>query len=169
MIMAKSQSVRERAQSFADRAQKSFKDSQDTTREAARKGAVHMALNVIEFQRKAFNASMDGLGKLEQRTAKLLHDMAKRASWMPDEGQEVVDEWIKTTKAGRADFQKSMSTSFDLVQGYFERVDKGAAPKKKAAKKKTAAKKSAAKKPAKKKAAKKKAAKKKTASTPQQS
>ena len=165
--MAKSKSVRDRARTMAEEAQKRLQDTQGATRDVARKGAARMALGIIDIQRNAFRASMDGLDKLEKRTAKVLHDSARRASWVPEEGKDVVDEWIHTTKKGRADFQKSMDKSFDLLTKYFDRVHKENAPKKKAAKKspkKKSAKKSAAKKSTKKKTAAKRkpAAKKKS-------
>ena len=168
--MAESKSIRDRARSLADDAQKRLQDTQGITRDAARKGAARMALGVIDLQRSAFNASMDGLDKLEKRTARVLHDTARSASWVPEEGKEVVDEWINTTKKGRTEFRKSMDKSFDLLKHYFERVQTDGAPKKKAAKKSAAkkpVKKSTAKKPAKKKTAAKRkpAAKKKTSAS----
>jgi hypothetical protein len=165
--MAKSKSMRDRAKSLADSAEKSIKETSDATRDAARKGSVKMALRAVEMQRNAFKTTMKGLERLEKITAKGMHDLVKRSSWIPNEGKDVVDEWIDTAKKGRADFHKSMDTSFDLMKHFFERVDKGKAGKKTSAKKstkKSTAKKSGAKKksaPKKKSAAKKKS----TAST----
>lgn len=115
------------------------------TREAGARRAADMALRTIELQRKAFNTAIRSLGGLQDQTGKMLHRFAKSASWVPDEGRQVVDEWTRVTKRGREEFQKTMEKSSDLLTQYFERVKKGgAAPKKKAAAKR----KSAAKKPA---------------------
>lgn len=121
----------------------------DWGREAGRKRAAEMALATIELQRKTFNGAIRGMGSLQDQTGKMLHRFAQGASWVPDEGRQVVDEWTKATKRGREDFQKTMEKSFDLLTHYFERVKKGAAPAKKkpAAKRKAATKKKAAAKP----------------------
>jgi hypothetical protein len=115
----------------------------DRTRDAGSKRAADMALRTIELQRKAFNGAIRGIGSLQDRTGKMLHQFAKSASWVPDEGRQVVDEWTKVTKRGREDFQRSLDKSFDLLSQYFERVKKGGpAPKKKtAAKRKRSARK----------------------------
>jgi hypothetical protein len=122
----------------------------DRTREAGSKRAADMALRTISLQRKAFNGAIRGIGTLQDRTGKVLHRFAQNASWVPDEGKQVVDEWNKATKRGRDDFQKTMEKSFDLLKHYFERMQKGGpVPKKTPAAKRKAAtkKKAAAKKP----------------------
>ena len=112
----------------------------DWGREAGRKRAAEMALATIELQRKTFNGAIRGLGTLQDQTGKMLHRFAQSASWVPDEGRQVVDEWTSASKRGRDDFQKTMEKSFDLLAHYFERVKKGAP----AAKKKTSTKKKSA-------------------------
>ncbi len=116
------------------------------TREAGRTRTADMALGMIELQRKTFVASLRGVGKLQEQTGKMLHKVAQNASWVPDEGRQVVDEWTKATSRGREDFQKTMEKSFDLLSHYFRRVKKGAPAAKPAAKRKprAAAKKKAA-------------------------
>ena len=124
----------------ADAAQR----AREWTRDAGRERTAQMALSVIELQRKTFDGTIKGVGKLQDQTGKMLHKIAQSASWVPDEGKQVVDEWNKATHRGREEFQKTMDKSFDLLSHYFERVKKGApaaAAKKPAAKKRAAAKK----------------------------
>jgi hypothetical protein len=119
--------------------------AREWTRDAGRERTAQMALSVIELQRKTFDGTLKGIGRLQDQTGKMLHKIAQSAAWVPDEGKQVVDEWNKATHRGREDFQKTMDKSFDLLSHYFERVRKGepvkkhAAPKKRAAAKKKAA------------------------------
>jgi hypothetical protein len=115
--------------------------AKDWTRDTGRERSAQMALSVIELQRKTFDNTLKGVGKLQDQTGKMLHKMAQNSSWVPDEGKQVVDEWNKATHRGREEFKKTMDKSFDLLARYFERVKKGPAPKKPAARKRAPAKK----------------------------
>ena len=104
--------------------------AREWTRDAGRERTAQMALSVIELQRKTFDGTIKGVGKLQDQTGKILHKIAQSAAWVPDEGKQVVDEWNKATHRGREDFQKTMDKSFELLTHYFERVKKnGPAPK----------------------------------------
>ena len=119
--------------------------ARDWTRDMGRERTAEMALRVIDLQRRTFDGTIKGIGKLQDQTGKMLHKVAQTASWVPDEGKQVVDEWNKATHRGREDFQKTMDKSFDLLTHYFERVKKGEPSKKHAAaKKRPVAKKKAA-------------------------
>jgi len=115
--------------------------AREWTRDAGRERTAQMALSVIELQRKTFDATLNGIGKLQDQTGKMLHKVAQSAAWVPDEGKQVVDEWNRATHRGRQDFQKTMEKSFDLLTHYFQRVKKGQPAKKHTAKKRAPAKK----------------------------
>jgi len=131
----------------AETEKKSFfgSDAAHRAREMGRERTAEMALRVIDLQRRTFEGTLKGIGKLQDQTGKMLHRVAETASWVPDEGRQVVDEWNKATHRGREDFQKTMSKSFDLLEHYFKRVKSGEATKKAApaAKKRAPAKKKA--------------------------
>ena len=106
------------------------KRASEWTRDAGRERTADMALRVIDLQRRTFDGTLKGIGRLQDQTGKMLHKIAQGASWVPDEGKQVVDEWNKATHRGREDFQKTMDKSFELLTHYFERVKKnGPAPK----------------------------------------
>lgn len=115
--------------------------AKDWTRDTGRERSAQMALSVIELQRKTFDNTLKGVGKLQDQTGKMLHKMAQNSAWVPDEGKQVVDEWNKATHRGREEFKKTMDKSFDLLAKYFERVKKGEPHKKAAARKRAPAKK----------------------------
>ena len=114
------------------------------TRDTTRKKAVQLALSVVEFQKATTANSIDLVGRVQDQTGRMLHDVLKNVSWVPSEGKQVVEEWRKTIEKGRADFKATSNKSYDLIIRYLERVqmeaEKEAAAAPGAAKKKTAAK-----------------------------
>jgi len=45
----------------------------------------------------------------------------ERASFLPEEGREVVHQWVDTFRRGREDYKATVDKSFDLVEKYFDR------------------------------------------------
>ena len=134
---------------------------QSLNRQNTQKRAASLALKAVRLQKTAFDRAIDGLGRVQDQSAKLLQRAAKNASWTPDEGKEIVNEWIQSMERGRNDFKKTMDSSFDLLKKYFERVETkagGSKPKASTTKKSTVKKAAPKKKPAKRKAATKKKA-----------
>ncbi len=139
----------------------------------ARRQALKTALQLVELQQKTFDGAFKLIEQLQDHSEESVRNTLEGADWMPDEGKQVVEEWVNTLRKGSSAFEKTIDKSFGLVSKYLERVQRETgAPKKKPAKKKAAAKKLTAKKkstarktPAKKKTAPKKkpAAKKKSA------
>ena len=131
-----------------DRSRDIVRDAQErfrrVTRDTTRKKAVQLALSVVEFQKATTSNSIDLIGRVQDQTGKMLHDVLKNVTWVPSEGKQVVDEWRTTVEKGRMDFKATSNRSFDLIIRYLERVQKEAekesATAPGTAKKKTAAK-----------------------------
>lgn len=134
----------------------------DSARGGTKKKATQLAVNVVEFQKTAFDNTVDTLGRLQKRSDRMISRAVKDVSWVPAEGKEVVEEWITTMEKARVEFKKSTDKSFNLLLKYLKRLEKGSPKKKAAAKTK---KKAARKKPAKRKVASKRKAKAKPAAT----
>lgn len=163
----KSAGVAQRVKKTADKARKELKTKAGEASGATRRTTLRAAKQVVGLEEKAFKAAIKAIGRLQDTSQKKISKGLKDSDWLPAEGQEAVDEWLKVLHNGRVEFQNSMEKSFGLLNKFLDRAEseekKEAPAKKKAsAKKKPAAKKKA---PAKKKAAAKKkpAAKKKAA------
>ena len=106
---------------------------------------------LVKFQKSSTKAGLNLVGKVQQYTEKTLRQAMKEASWVPDEGKDVVDEWAEMMHSGIDEFGRVIDKSFDLVLKFLERVEKDAKTsqtRKKASAKKGGAKTSAAKKKA---------------------
>lgn len=151
--------ARRRATKLVKQARKRIKS---VTGESTKKRAAQLTLSVIELQKAGFDNVIDIIGRLQEATGKTLHKTVEGISWVPGEGKQVVDEWVKTVNKGRQDFKRTTDRSFDLLAKFIRRIEKEQAGKKPSAKKKPAKKSVAAKKAGPKKAGPKKAAAKRT-------
>lgn len=154
-VRKRAEKARKRAKDLVKRARTSIRS---VNADSTRRRAAQLTISVIEFQKAAFDNTIDIIGKLQEQTGKMLHEAVDNLSWVPGEGKEVVDEWIKTVNKGRKDFKHSSDKSFDLITKFVKRIEreqsaKTAAAKKPAKKKSTTKKKAASKKSATKKKA----------------
>jgi hypothetical protein len=146
--------IADKAQALAGNLRKDLGKRIDGAGGDAKIKAAKLAVMLIKLQRSAFDKAFKLLSQVQERGDKLVKNHVEDASWLPAEGKEVVKEWSRTLNDGRAEFQKTVDKSYDLLGTYFERIQKSgkpaarkaAAPVKKspAGKKKPATKKSAA-------------------------
>ncbi len=137
--------------------------------DSGKKRAIKATKKLVKLQQKAFDKTFSLVAKVQDGSERAMKDTVGKAEWMPREGKDAVEEWMKLVRGGRKDFEATMDKSFSLLNGFLDRAEKEAAAGKKGSKKKAAAKKKSkakAKPKAKKKAApkKKRPAKKKAAS-----
>ena len=170
-VSHKTKSALKKAEKKAGKLKETVANQAEDTMEQTQRQAARTARSVVKLQQKTFDSAFDLIAQLQDHSQKTLSEMVDNANWMPEEGKEIVDEWLATLHSGRKQFQKTVDKSFTLLSDYLNRVEpakgkkKKTAAKKTAAKKKTTTKKTAAKKATvkKKTAAKKTAVKKKTA------
>jgi len=158
-VRAKGESAVESLGKYAEELRKQVEKGVDQSVGKTQKAATDVALKLVKLQRKTFDSTFKVIAKVQERSEKAVNDYVKGASWLPAEGKEVVKDWSRMLRDGRADFQKTVDKSYDLVGSYLGRLKKQGA--KKPAKKAPARKKKAA--PKKKRATKKRAAKKRPA------
>ena len=106
------------------------------TKVSASSKAAKLAGKVVGLQKKAFDRTAKVVDKYQDRTEKLIHDLAEHSKWLPKEGKEVVAEWIKTAKKSRTEIRRAVDVSFDQAGEFCKRME-CAAPAAKTAKKPT--------------------------------
>ena len=161
-VRKRAKNVGKRAKNLVKRARKRI---QSVNADSTRRRAAQLTISVIDFQKAAFDNIIDFIGRLQEQTGKVLHEAVDNLSWVPGEGKEVVDEWIKTVNKGRKDFKRSTDKSFDLISKFVKRIEGERSAKKSSAKKAASKKTVARKKAPAKKAGPKKATAKRTART----
>ncbi|GMU94103.1 MAG: hypothetical protein AMXMBFR4_31610 [Candidatus Hydrogenedentota bacterium] len=88
----------------------------------ARQRAAKAAVRVLGWEKKAFDRAADGVGKVVERTDKLLLKSVDHVKWLPKEGKQVVSEWVHAMKRSRHDVRKTVDTTFDLSTEFCKRM-----------------------------------------------
>jgi hypothetical protein len=88
----------------------------------ARQRAAKAAVRVLGWEKKAFDRAADGVGKVVERTDKMLLKSVDHAKWLPKEGKQVVIEWVHAMKRSRHEVRKTVDTTFDLSADFCKRM-----------------------------------------------
>ena len=94
-----------------------------------------MAKQMIDFHKATFDNTFNAMVMLQDQTEKMVNSFMEQATWLPEEGKRVIDEWLKGYKKGREDFKKLADDNFKKVEDFFAAPGKA----KKEAKKETKA------------------------------
>jgi hypothetical protein len=92
-----------------------------------------LAKQVIEFQKKAFKSAFDMMVLIQDQTERA-NNILGRNLGIPEEGQQVIEQWRSYLKTGRDNLRKMVDEGLDNMEIIFS------APKQKAGSKKEAAK-----------------------------
>jgi hypothetical protein len=114
----------DKVQSVAENLRKDLRKQINGVGKGAKVRSAKLAVTMIKLQRTTFDRAFKILSQVQKRSDKLIKDHVEEASWMPAEGSEVVKEWSRTLNDGRAEFQKTVDKSYDLLRTYFERIEK---------------------------------------------
>ena len=87
----------------------------------------NFAKQMIEFQKATFDNSFDAAVTLQDQAEQLFNTSIEQASWMPEEGRRMVDEWVKMYKSGRDGFKTAVDESFDKLAAYWVNFEFSAA------------------------------------------
>jgi hypothetical protein len=74
---------------------------------------------MVEFNKGAFNNSFNAMVMIQDQTETLANTMLSQASWMPEEGQKALRDWVDSFKKGRDDYKKAIDEAFEKVEEFF--------------------------------------------------
>ncbi len=79
-----------------------------------------VAKKMINFYKTTFDSSFNALSILQEQAEKMVKVSLEQAPWIPPEGKNAVDEWVKAYKKGRDDFKSAVDENYKKVDSYFE-------------------------------------------------
>ena len=79
---------------------------------------------MIEFQKTAFDNMFNAMTILQEQTEKMVNMFLEQAPWLPAEGKEAVNEWLKTYKKGREAYKTSVNESYKKVEDFLVNIEK---------------------------------------------
>ena len=77
---------------------------------------------ILEFQRSAFTNALDMAARLEEQRRDVVERWIDRIPNLPAESKALVETWNEAAERGRETFRATVDKSFDLVDGYYERL-----------------------------------------------
>jgi hypothetical protein len=96
----------------------------ETAGPEARLRVTRLAKSVVDLEKTTFDNSAKVVGKMQERSEKLLLDVVDHAEWMAPEVKKAVHEWVKMMRRSRGDFKKTMDKSFTLIDQCLVRMQK---------------------------------------------
>jgi polyhydroxyalkanoate synthesis regulator phasin len=94
-----------------------------------------MAKQMIDFHKATFDNTFNAMVMLQDQTEKMVNTFLAQATWLPEEGKRVIDEWLTAYKKGREDFRKLADDNFKKVDDFFATTGKAKKETKKEVKK----------------------------------
>ncbi len=80
---------------------------------------------MVDFNKATFDNNFSAMGMVQEQAERMLNMSLEQATWLPEEGKKVIDEWIKAYKKGREDFKKTVDENFARVEAFFAGTEKG--------------------------------------------
>ena len=74
---------------------------------------------MVDFNKGAFNNAFNAMVMVQDQTETLASTMLSQASWMPEEGQKAIREWVDTFKKGREAYKQTVDEAFKKVEEFF--------------------------------------------------
>jgi len=82
-----------------------------------------MLKQMVEFNKTTFDNSFKTMVMLQEQTETMVNTLLGQATWLPEEGKKVINDWVKAFKKGRDDYKKLVDQSFTKVEDFFAASD----------------------------------------------
>ena len=83
-----------------------------------------MFKQMLEFNKTAFDNSYNAMLTIQEQNEKMFDTFMEQATWIPEEGKKLIQEWINAYKKGCEDFKKAADDNYQKVTDYFQTAKK---------------------------------------------
>ena len=73
---------------------------------------------MLKFNKAAFDNTFTAMALLQDQLDRMVKTFQEQASWLPKEGKQALNEWVKAYKKGGDDFKKTMDDGFKKLEEY---------------------------------------------------
>ena len=87
-----------------------------------------IAKQMIDVQKATFENSFKTMVAMQDQGERMVNTWMEQATWMPQEGKQVLGEWVTACKKGREGYRQMVDENFEKAKEIFS----PAAPQKKA-------------------------------------
>jgi polyhydroxyalkanoate synthesis regulator phasin len=79
---------------------------------------------MIDFNKATFENTFNAITMLQDQAEKMVNMFLQQATWIPEEGKKVLNEWVAAFKKGRNDFKNAIDENFKKVEDFFAKFEK---------------------------------------------
>lgn len=83
-----------------------------------------MFKQMVDFQKTAFDNSFNAMSKFQEQAESVMETFVQQAAWLPDDGKQVLGDWVKAYKQGRDELQKLMESNYAKVEEFWQSFEK---------------------------------------------
>lgn len=84
---------------------------------------IKMAKQMIDFNKATFDNTFNAMVMVQEQMERTVGTFMEKATWLPDEGKKLLNEWMTTYKKGREDFKKTVDESYKKLEDYFAKTE----------------------------------------------
>lgn len=84
---------------------------------------IKMAKQMIDFNKATFDNTFNAMVMVQEQMERTVGTFLEKATWLPDEGKKLLNEWMATYKKGREDFRKTVDESYKKLEDYFAKTE----------------------------------------------
>jgi polyhydroxyalkanoate synthesis regulator phasin len=77
-----------------------------------------MVKQMVNFNKAAFDNSFNAMVMLQEQTEKMVNTFLEQATWLPEDGKKVINDWVQAYKTGCDDFKKAVDENFKKVEDF---------------------------------------------------
>jgi hypothetical protein len=83
-----------------------------------------MLKQMLEFNKAAFDNGFNAMLTIQEQNEKMFNTFLGQATWVPEEGRKLIQEWINAYKKGCEDFKKAADSNYGKVVEFFSSASK---------------------------------------------
>ncbi|MDQ5986417.1 MAG: hypothetical protein CSYNP_02141 [Syntrophus sp. SKADARSKE-3] len=81
---------------------------------------------MIDFQKTALDNTFRTMSIFQEQTERMMGMVLDQSSWIPPEGKNAIQTYVKAYKKGQADLKASADDGFAKLEGFFTSFNKQA-------------------------------------------
>ena len=79
---------------------------------------------IIDFNKTTFESTFNAITLLQNQAEGMVNMFLQQATWIPEDGKKVLNEWAAAFKKGRDDFKKAIDENSKRVEDFFAKFEK---------------------------------------------
>jgi hypothetical protein len=83
-----------------------------------------MLKQMLDFNKAAYDNSFKAMLAIGEQNEKMVNTFLTQATWIPEEGKKLIQNWVDAYNKGCQDFKKTADDNYKKVADFFETAQK---------------------------------------------